>query len=119
VLTSGSAFIRHGHVWFILSEPGRNGGKVLCVNITTLDEDCVDDECVLKHSDFAWIEPNHPSAVAFSRAKVWDYERIEDAMKQGILRLCRCPIVPRTTLQKVIEAAKKSKELSQDLKALL
>ena len=67
VLTAGSAFIWDGHIWFVLSDPKANRGEVLCVNLTSLDEECPDDECFLDHSDYGWIETNHVTAVAFLR----------------------------------------------------
>jgi hypothetical protein len=53
----------------VISNPDQNG-KVLCVNLTSFDEECVDDECLLDENDYAWIEAGHPTAVAFSKALV-------------------------------------------------
>jgi hypothetical protein len=52
VLPKGTTFIRDGHIWFNLTEPAKNCSLVLCVNLTTMDDDCVDDECFVQASDY-------------------------------------------------------------------
>jgi hypothetical protein len=56
VLPKGTTFIRDRHIWFNLTEPTSANSFVLCVNLTTMDEECVDDECRLSHSDYRWVE---------------------------------------------------------------
>jgi hypothetical protein len=119
VLAQGSAFFKDGHVWFILSDPTANNRSVLCVNITTLDDDCPDDECILDHTDYEWIERGHKSAIAFSRARTWRLVMIETALARGILTTPFHRILPQATITKVLRAAKNSRELSQDKKSLL
>jgi hypothetical protein len=84
-----------------------------------MDEECVDDECQLSHSDYRWVEHDHPTVVAFSRAKVWDARKIVHALKNGLLRQPVEGDIPKLTLAKVIRAATTSRELSPDFKALL
>ena len=115
----GSAFFRAGHPFFVLSDPALNAGKVLCVNLTTLDDECADDECILDENDYAWIKPNHPTAVAFSRARVWDVTKLEYCLETGFLKPAHPPIVPAATIEKVLAVAKTARELSPDQKALL
>jgi hypothetical protein len=115
----GTAFFRHGHPYFVISDPAANNGKVLCVNLTTLDEDCVDDECLLDQNDYAWIQPGHPTAVAFSRAQVWDGNKIDLCLQRGLLQPANPPIVPAQTVAKVVAAAKTSRELSPAMRAML
>ena len=119
MLTTGSAFIWDGHIWFILSNPRANGGKVLCVNLTTLDEDCPDDECFLEHSDYGWIGINHKTVVAFSRARIWNASKIQVAISKGLIKCPTLSIVPKATVAKVIKAALVARELSADMKAFL
>ena len=94
-------------------------GKVVCVNLTTLDNECVDDECILDDHDYSWIKPNHPTAVAFSFAQSYDVVKIEQAFKNGILKSAVPNVVPAATLAKVRAIAANARELSRDLKALL
>ena len=54
MFSKGDAFWCEGHVWIVLSDPSKNDGKVLLVNLTTLDDDCPDDECILNESHFAF-----------------------------------------------------------------
>jgi hypothetical protein len=55
VVRPGIAFLRtHGgrvHPWIVITDPIPASGMVVCVNLTTLDDDCVDDQCVLEKSD--------------------------------------------------------------------
>ena len=115
----GCAFYRHEHPHFVISDPAANGGKVLCVNLTTFDDECPDDECILDVDDFAWIKPAHPTVVAFSKAKIWDAVKIDACLKAGELHPVNPPVVPANTIAKVVAAAKFSRELSRDHKAML
>jgi hypothetical protein len=119
VIALGTAFYRREHPYFVISDPASNDGKVLCVNLTTLDEDCIDDECCLDENDYAWIKPNHPTVVAFSRAQVWDSSKIEQCLRDGTLDPVTPPIVPSATIAKVVAIAKVSRELSPDMRKLL
>jgi hypothetical protein len=119
VLSLGDAFLWDGHVWFILSEPRHVSGKVLCVNLTTLDEECPDDECVLDNPDYGWIDPGHLTAVAFSRARVFDARKVEESISSGLIRRPRPNQVPAATMAKIVTAAKASKELSAEKRRML
>jgi hypothetical protein len=115
----GTTFIRDGHIWFNLTEPTKHCSKVLCVNFTTLDEECPDDECQIKPSEYKWIEDGHPTTIAFSRAKIWDADKINSCLKAGTLKKPHHGDVPKTTVQKVLKVAEKSIQLSGDFKKLL
>ena len=115
----GTAFYRHGHPYFIISDPAKNDGKVLCVNLTTVDEDCIDDECILNENDYAWIEVGHPTSVAFSKAVVWDSALIDQCLQDGKLIAANPPIVSATTVAKVAGIAKNSRELSPAMRAMV
>lgn len=118
-MTTGTAFVWDGHIWFVLSNPRKNSGKVLCANLTTLDEECPDDECPLAHPDYAWIQPNHKTTVAFSRAKVWEVSKIEKAIAAGIIKQPTPNTIPSVTISKIIQRAKSSRELSPEKRAML
>jgi len=119
VLPKGTTFFRNNHVWFNLTEPSTHRLEVVCVNFTTLDEDCPDDECIVTQADYAWIEAGHPTAIAFSRAQLWDGEKIAECLRNGALRKPRQGDVPAATVAKVYRAAITSNQLSEDLRAFL
>lgn len=119
MFSPGTAFVWDGHVWFALSDPNHLSGQVLCVNLTSLDEDCPDDECLLTHHDYAWIEDGHPTAVAFSRSRLWDAKKLDGVLAAGVLERPFPDTVPLHTLDSVREAAKASKQISAIKKAFL
>jgi hypothetical protein len=101
----------------VLTDPLPKKGGVLCVSLTTLDDECADDECVLDSSDYAWIK--HPTAVAFSFARIWDVQNIESALQRGLLKVAHPPHLPEITFAKIRAAAKTSIYLDAEQKALL
>lgn len=117
MLTPGQAFWRIDHPWIIITDPIPQSGKVLCVNLTTLDEDCVDDQCILSSADYAWIKRDHPTAVAFSYAQSYDIEKLESAIQKGLLKPVTPPKIPSGTLRKIREVA--HSVLDAELRALL
>jgi hypothetical protein len=119
VVSKGDAFWWEGHVWIVLSDPSKHAGEVLCVNLTTLDDECPDDECILHHSDYPWIEANHPTAVAFSRSRIWRAERITAAIKQGLIKTPFPKSIPDPTMAKIAACGKSSRELSGKAKRML
>lgn len=70
-------------------------------------------------TDYAWIEPNHPTAVAFSYAESFDVVKLEFAFNKGLLKAAHPAAIPPATLAKVRAIAATARELSDDLKALL
>jgi hypothetical protein len=114
----GTAFYRLEHVFFVLSAPTPEG-KVLCVNFTTLDDDCIDDECPVDSSDYAWIQPGHPTTIAFSKALVLDSALIDQCLQNGKLQAPNPPIVPAATCAKVALIGKTSRELSPERRGML
>jgi hypothetical protein len=119
VLEKGTTFIRSGHIWFNLTEPTKHNSRVLCVNFTMLDAECPDDECQIQSSEYKWIEDNHPTAIAFSRARLWDAEKIKSCLADGTLKKPRFGNVPKSTVNKVLKIAAKSIQLNSDYKKLL
>jgi hypothetical protein len=115
----GEVYWRLGHPWIIISAPDHPSGKLLYVNLTTLDEDCPDDECVLTRADYSWIEDSHPTAVAFSRAKIAEARKFDEAIRQGHLRIGTLAAVSAACLVKIQRAALNSKQLSKEKKELL
>jgi hypothetical protein len=114
----GTAFFRLEHVYFVLSDPTPQG-KVLCVNFTTLDDECIDDECPVDYTDYAWIQVGHPTTIAFSKSLVLKSALIDKCLKDGTLQAPNPPIVPAATVAKVAAVGKTSRELSQERRDML
>lgn len=119
MFSKGDGFWCEGHVWIILSDPSKNDGQVLLVNLTTLDDDCPDDECILDETHYAWIKPNHPTAVAFSRFRIWNVARLSAAIGLKLVNAAHPKSLPGGTISKIIAAAKVSRELSRKAKGML
>ena len=115
----GEVYWREGHPWIVISEAGHPSGCLLCVNLTTLDDECPDDECILHKADYEWIEDGHPTAVAFSRARLWEEGKFLEAIRRGILTSCRPKVVSQACLKKIVTAARISKQLGSKKKELL
>ena len=103
------------HVHLILSSPSTPSSAVLVVNWTTLDEDCIDDACVLYPGDHSVIR--HPSAIAYSRARLWQAEKIMIAVKNGLLD--ELESLTPAVLKRVVEGGIVSPELRPEWKAIL
>ena len=119
MVSQGDAFYRSGHPWIVLTDPNHVSGKVLCVNLTTFDDECSDDECVLNEQDYIWIEVGHPTAVAFSRAIIIDVAKLDEWLINGNLTRVNPAQVPAQTVTKIIDIARNSRELSDEKKELL
>lgn len=103
----------HPHV--ILSEPFGVKKFVLVVNWTTLDEECIDDACVLQTGDHAAI--SHPSSMAYSRAHLWREHKILFAVANG--SVTELASVSAPVFKRMIEGAQQSPELRPEWKAVL
>jgi hypothetical protein len=103
----------HPHV--ILSDPFGVERHVLVVNWTTLDEECIDDACVLQAGDHAAI--SHPSSMAYSRAHLWREEKILFAVANG--SVTDLAPVSAPVFKRMIEGAQQSRELRPEWKAVL
>ena len=115
----GTTFIWAGHVWVVISDYLKHSDrKVLGVNLTTMDDECPDDECILDETHYSWIEPNHRTAVAFSRAKLWDSQKLF-AHVGHTLPKPREGDIPPGTVAIIIKCALASRELGEEIKALL
>ena len=91
----------------------------MCANLTTFDDECPDDECVLNEQDYAWIEVGHPTSVAFSRAIVIDVAKLDAWLTNGTLQRVNPAQVPAHTVIKIIAIAQHSRELSPEKKTFL
>lgn len=103
----------HPHV--VLSEPFGNQRQILIVNWTTLDDECIDDACVLNADDHPAIK--HTSTMAYSFAHLWREERILFAVANG--SLVELPSVAQPVLKPIIDGAKHSPELRPEWKSVL
>ena len=103
----------HSHV--ILSEPFDSAGHVLIVNWTTLDEECIDEACVLQPGDHPALQ--HASTMAYSRAHLWREDKIVFAIANG--SLARLAPVSQAVLKRMIAGGRQSPELRAEWKAVL
>jgi len=97
----------------------KNDGEVLLVNLTTLDDECPDDECILNETDYAWIKQNHPTAVAFSKFRIWNVARLSAAIGLKLVSAAHPRSIPSATISKIVSAGKASRELSGKAKRML
>ncbi len=117
MIVTGGVYWWKNHPWIIISNLGHSSGDLLIVNLTSLDDECADDECILVNSDYSWIK--HPTAVAFSRAKRVGEKEFAAAVMQGQLREGNPKILPVECLNKIRRAALASKQLGKRNAALL
>jgi len=103
------------HIYIPLFDAGRPGDEMLLVNFTTLRESCVDDACILGPQDYQ--ELSHATSVAFSRAMVGRKSAFIRAVDAG--HFIPLDDLPPATLQRIIEGAHQSDELSAAKKRLL
>jgi hypothetical protein len=104
------------HIYVVLSDPVQTGGSILLVNVTTLDDDSVDDACILGPSDYVPYL-THATTVAYSRAQTGAATRLQELVEDGQFRLI-API-PLPTLAKILKGAHQSRELSRSQKELV
>lgn len=90
-------------------------GKVLTVNWTTLDAECLDDTCILHANDHEDI--HHDSSIAYSRTELRDAARMNSALAAGLLE--QRPRLSPEVFRRVIKGGLDSRELRGDWKALL
>jgi len=103
------------HRWLILSDPARTRGDVLLVSLTTFDDECEDEECLLKPKDYK--ELARETAVAFSFKRVGPAKALNAAVKAGEFRVLDA--MPEETLQRILKVAAKSNYLGVTHRALL
>ena len=110
-------FGQGSHLWVVISEPAKNNGEYVIVNLTT-DVFRAGKECELSVGDHQWIR--QPSYVSYGDArKVTPKEdaQIQLLVSQGQVRQ-HFPM-KQAVLQKIIAQAKISKAIRTDLVALL
>jgi hypothetical protein len=104
------------HLFFVISDPEKNGGKFIIVNITG-DEIRAGTECVLVLGDHPWITKK--SFLTFT-----DALEITPAIRQNIDALMGTTIKPQPCLKKdiltkIVEAAKASQAIPVEFKKYL
>ena len=104
------------HIWIVLSDPAQTGGRILFANLTTLDEDCVDDACILEPSDFVPYL-TQATTVAYSRAQTGAAARLQELVDYGEFH----PLtpIPAATLARILKGALQSRELSASQRQLV
>jgi len=103
------------HIWIVITDTARTGGEFLLVNLTSLTEECVDDACILTQADFALL--THDTTVAYSRSQIGTNAKLDELIKQGVFTVVTS--VSGATLQKILDGAWNSRELSSDKKRLI
>jgi hypothetical protein len=103
------------HIWIVLSDPHRTGGEILLANLTSLTDDCVDDVCILGPNDFSLL--TQQTTVAYSRSQVGTAVKLDELIAQRVFTVVT--FVPPSTLQKIMQGARHSRELSADKKRLI
>jgi len=97
------------HLWIVISDPTKNSGSFLIVNLTT-DKLRAGGTCELRRGDHEWITKT--CYVSFGDAREVDPEKeikLLDLMKCG--RITKHFPVNPAILQKIIRAARESKSL--------
>jgi hypothetical protein len=110
-------FGQGSHLWVVISDPAKNNGEYVIVNLTT-DVFRAGKECQLDVGDHQWVRQT--SYVSYGDArKVTPKEnaRIQSLVSQGQVRQ-HFPM-KQATLQKIISQAKTSNAIAADLLALL
>ena len=95
------------HIWIVLSDPARTGGRIVIVNFTTLRENTVDVACILVPSDYPLLK--HPSTVAFSRHRSGVASALEAAVHRSEFAVLQ-PVSP-AVLRRILDAARVSPQL--------
>jgi hypothetical protein len=103
------------HIYVVLSDPFTTGGRILLANLTTLDEDCVDDACILGPADYPRL--THPMTVACSRAQAGTVKVLQELIAAGSSR--EITPVPEAVLKKIFKGAHETRGLSASQKRLL
>jgi hypothetical protein len=103
------------HLWICLSDQAGPGSDVLTVNLSTLRETYVDDECILNPGEY--LRVTRQSAVMFSRACLRNEGTLMTAIRNRQIE--QLEDLPDSTLEKILAAARSSRQLSPRMKAYL
>ena len=88
---------------------------VLATAWTSLDDECPDDECILGPGDHEEID--RPSALALSRARLWDAGKLKQAVEAGLFYITKALAIG--TMERILPAVRRSRNLRREWKALL
>lgn len=104
------------HIWVIISDTVKTGGWFVFVNLTTLNENCIDDVCILQNEDYPPFL-TQPTTVAYSRHKIGNVKNMEMLLHLGHFH--DMPAIPPETLNKIVNGAHQTLELPKAAKSLL
>ncbi|SRR5258708_37898817 len=113
--TSASRFIRH--LYIVISDPAKNAGNFIAVNITG-DRFRTGEECVLDAGDHPWIKKK--SFVAFADAL--EITPAHDRRLQKLIvskKIVLQPSVSSEVLERIVTAAKVSTAIAENYKKYL
>ena len=102
------------HLWFVVSDPSKNDGAYVVVNLTS-DYFLAGKECILNPGEHPWITKT--SYICFSEAQLITAE--SDKVIASSSKVIMKQRLSQKTLDKIIEAAKKSKAIPVGLKKYL
>ena len=102
------------HLFFVISDPAKYGGKFIIANITT-DQFRAGKECVLSVGEHGWI--TQESFMTFADALEIPDTKMLDALVGSKIKMQK-PL-DAATLTKIVEAAKKSKAIQVKFKKYL
>jgi hypothetical protein len=104
------------HIWVVISDPNQNEQAFVFVNLTSLNDNCVDDACILQPEDYPPYL-TQPTTVAYSRHQIGTVSGMNMLKATG--RFFEMPPIPVQTLQKIINGAHDTLELSKTAKDML
>ena len=96
------------HRWVVLNDPSKHQGKALFINLTTLKNGCIDEECILDSTDYDDLDRR--TTVVYSGAGIAPSAALQAAWDAGNFR--QLPDMPQAALQKMLEGARKTTQLS-------
>jgi hypothetical protein len=104
------------HLYFVISDPSKHNGNFIVVNITG-DRFRTGEECILNVGDHPWIKKK--SFVAYADALELTPKQ-EQTIKKAIgKRVELQPCLSEQVLSKIVDAAKKSTAIAENLKKYL
>ena len=104
------------HIWVVISDPNQNEQAFVFVNLTSLNENCVDDVCILEPDEYPPFL-TQKTTVAYSRHKIGTVSGMSMLEETG--KFFEMPPIPTPTLQRIINGAHDTLQLSKTAKDML
>jgi hypothetical protein len=104
------------HLFFVITDPQKNGGTYHIVNITT-DQLRAGKECIIDVGDHAWVR--HKSFVSFADTREIDLAKAKKVESLIGTLITMQPRLKNEVLQRIIAAGKSSKSIPVGIKRFL